>query len=585
MQPFSNESSSQEKTDTTLSATEDSLHHSMTSTEFESPRVSATSEVSSVTINTTREVTENHERIAERIVNGYELRLMTHLPTYNERLQHTTIITAEGIFQWNADIEQWAYRISVENFNTAYQALSFLLERASEVTDQEGILIYNALTLQQLNALDQALRLHQGHTIIGYSICEEIYLREINFLVWLVCGRFSKYDYPPLPESYSKRLLTFIQRPIVLDIASSLRIAAQSFILFYFFVKSYVQYTTENQYGYTQFMNNNNNWIFLSFYSVIVMNLFLLYSGCLDKKRILLVMIRLRWIEQSIIGMVSNLLNYGPFLASTSVITGSILPLIILGGLIGYYKRIGEIINIAQWTSFQFLLRGFFSSLTGASFCAAGFNGFLIDVFFLYAPDDTQEEYVQDGRIVRYSAFAMIMLLSLFRNPIASLITQHWGRYANNWMNGISIALLDNYALTLLIQFPIFTIMGNTVFSPQEPIAPTFFCMFTALSFISVFLVTFPTTPNLPEYSLEKNPIKPTWITKTFRFFNDITHCRIPSDVSRITSMAHTGVEFVSERMASFARAVNMGQLYPHASKDTSKSMVENPIHHNGNTV
>ena len=152
-------------------------------------------------------------------------------------------------------------------------------------------------------------------------------------------------------------------------------------------------------------------------------------------------------------------------------------------------------------------------------------------------------------------------------------------------MNGISIALLDNYALTLLIQFPIFTIMGNTVFSPQEPIAPTFFCMFTALSFISVFLVTFPTTPNLPEYSLEKNPIKPTWITKTFRFFNDITHCRIPSDVSRITSMAHTGVEFVSERMASFARAVNMGQLYPHASKDTSKSMVENPIHHNGNTV
>jgi len=142
------------------------------------------------------QITIVDERITERIVKDYELRLAMNLPEYNARFEHTTIITPHGAFQWNTEIEQWTCRISLENFNTACPELSFLLQRAKEVTDPEGILFYNALTLKQLNTLDQALRLHHGNTIIGYSICEEIYLRAINFLAWLFCPRYSEYNYP-----------------------------------------------------------------------------------------------------------------------------------------------------------------------------------------------------------------------------------------------------------------------------------------------------------------------------------------------------------------------------------------------------
>ena len=258
MQPFSNTASLHEETENTVNVSESLSRQSTRSVDIEaSPRASSDLPP---TLHPVTETREKDGRIAERIANQYKLRLMKHSPEAKQRLEHpTTIIAPEGVFQWNAEIEQWTCRLSVENFNAAYPILSFLVQRANEVNDPEGESAYNALTLKQLNALDQAIQLHHGDTIIGYSICEEIYLRQINFFVWLFCRRCSEYDYPPLPEAYSKRLLTFIQRPLVLDIASSLRVAAQSYLLFAYFLTTYSQYAPQSQDDYLYFVDKNSS--------------------------------------------------------------------------------------------------------------------------------------------------------------------------------------------------------------------------------------------------------------------------------------------------------------------------------------
>jgi len=75
-----------------------------------------------------------NERIVDRIANNYALLLIKNKPEANRHFKHpTTIITPEGAFQWNPEIEQWTRRIDVENFNTDHQEIDFLLKLATEI--------------------------------------------------------------------------------------------------------------------------------------------------------------------------------------------------------------------------------------------------------------------------------------------------------------------------------------------------------------------------------------------------------------------------------------------------------------------
>lgn len=231
----------------------------------------------------------------------------------------------------------------------------------------------------------------------------------------------------------------------------------------------------------------------------------------------------------------------------------------------------------------QFLVRIFLLSLTVGSFCALGFDGLINVAFFLYVKDSPalHDEFFQDQSFIRYFAFSIMMFVSMFRFPTASFTVQQSGRYASNGMNGISVALLDNYALFILINNFIVMLSGSPNFSPRQPVAPAFLCGLTALSFIAGALVSFPTTANLPEYSLEQNPIHPTFMTKTARFFSVIKEHFLPEtnvDTLRTQSSASVGIEFVSGRLTRLSR-VWSSQFYPSTHSVDVKLPTDNPLH------
>jgi len=517
------------------------------------------------------------ERIPERIANNYELRLMETLPEDTSASFCMTIITTNGVFQWNSEIEQWKCQISIEELNSTYQDLIFLLQHAGEISDPNGVLAYNFLSLKQLNTLEQALRLRHGNTVIGYSICEEIYLRTINCFVWLFCRGNFEYSYPPLPEQISRRLLTFMARPLVIDIASSLRVAAQTSLLFGYFFSVYFQYSPQGDDDYVEFQEDNYLWFLLSVVTVTALSLLLLRISYVSRAYALSALIRLRMVEQSIIGFASNLTNYGPLIASDSFIKACFLPVVLLGALLGYYEKKEDLINISLLTMPQFLFRTFFSSLTVASFCSLGLSGFITATFFLYidSSDSANNAFLKDVSYVRYTTLAIMLLVSLFRYPYLPIENQRVGRYASNLMNGISIAMLDNYALFLFIVFSVGTFYGSYNFSPEKPFVPAVFCTLIALSFLAVLLVTFPGTPNIPEYSLEKNSAKPGYQARMFRFFENIIsnqQSSLATEIQHRSVSAENKVELKPSGITSFLRRFNR------SNDQRQISSTENPL-------
>lgn len=501
--------------------------------------------VSSLETQVVLKTPEIDEHISERIVKNYELRLMRTLPEINNQFKITTIITPEGAYQLNQEINEFKCLISAEEFSTTYKDFLFLLQHAAMVTDVNGILIYNTLTLKQLNMLDLTLKLRHGYTVIGYTSCEEVYLSGIDFILWGLCCRAS--DYPPLPEAYSRRLLALISRPIFFDVAASLRIAAQTNILFNYFEETYFEYNPNSKYDDSQFNTNNNQWFLLSLSGITILSMILLRSGFGNKDLIISIMTKVRLIEQSIIGFTFNLTNYGPLIISENAIKTCFFPAVLLGGLFGYFSKKNDVINIAQFSSTQFVLKSIFQALTVGSFCSFGLYAPIFDMGFLYVnyTPSVEERYLWDISIARYCVFSIMLFVSLPRYPYALSKLQYYGFHASNVMNGISMALLDNYALYLFIGLS-FVIIHPQTFSPKQPVAPTIYCGLHALSMLSVLCVTFPTIANLQKYSIEKNPIEPSLPTKIYSFFGEAKKYFSRTDIDISRRKSFTSIEETS---------------------------------------
>jgi hypothetical protein len=458
--------------------------------------------------------------INERIVNNHALRFITALPEVSSCFKYTTFITPKGVFQLNPEINQWICRINSEDFTSKYQSLNYLLQRANETTAQGGQSAYDDLTIEQLNKLEQVIRLHRGYTIIGYTINEEYYVRSINStLKWVFCHNS---QYPPLRQDYSRRLLEFINRPILNDATAALRFTAQTKILFNYFVSTYYQYSAGDDDDY-QFYLHNDKWLLLGMGVLLVASLFILRCGFVDKTPVLSSMMRIRMIEQSVIGVASILTNYGPLFINNTMIEDGFFPILLLGAFLGYVMEEETVINIAEYTRTQFLINVVFLSLTAGSFFSLGMQGPITDVLFLYVTDSpsVNASFHQDVNLACYPAFGLMLLVSFTQYPYLPLRPQLCGKYGSNLINGICYTMLDNYALYSFIEniFQVFFSPG-LYFSPQKPIAPTLFVGLQVLALIAVFLVAFPNVPDLPEYSLEKNPIKPTVFNKLNNFFN-----------------------------------------------------------------
>ena len=140
-------------------------------------------------------------------------------------------------------------------------------------------------------------------------------------------------------------------------------------------------------------------------------------------------------------------------------------------------------------------------------------------MMFLYSQNDAsmQEKFSNYTNFVRYVLFFLALLASCTKYPYLASKWQFLGFNASNVINGISISMLDNFALFLLIHISFDTFYGSS-FSHEKPIAPTFYCILQILATLSVLLLTFPTTKNLANYSVEENPSKPTLLGKLLKY-------------------------------------------------------------------
>ena len=474
------------------------------------------------------------ERINERFFNDYQLRLMKDLPEVSQLLEFTTMITPTGVHQLameNKDNECRHLRclINADEFRLMFgSTLSHnLLVRAVALTDPNGILLHdNTMTLEQLNQLEETILNKQGHPLFGRSINEKTYLKAVDMVGNLFCRGTSKF--PPLPEASSTRLLHATRHNAVLTTTASLRMAAQSTLLLNYAVSVYFLDISPNSGDDYTFYIKYTPMIFSAFLGLTLFCLLTLNVSPANQPSILIGFERTRKIEQSVISWVSNLTNYGPDLfLSTTNIQALFLPTILLGILLGFCTPLKDPVkNIAEYSLLKFVFNNLLKSLTVGSLCGLGMQAPINDGGFLYNYSlDGYNKFEQDVKMSRYTAAGLTFIFLSMIHPNNPVFIQTFGRYAGNAMNGMSMVLLDNYALTGSINSA-FTIFYGS-FSKEEPVVPSLYCFLNYVCLTSILLITFPSTPNLGSYSTEKNPYKSPFQRRVEAFFKPLSSCEL----------------------------------------------------------
>ncbi len=437
--------------------------------------------------------------IANRIVKQHELCYMAEVPEKNEenlaRYKYTSIITPTGLHQINREFFEFRPILTSDELHDISPHLTG--RRA------HGQLMYDGLTLEQLNLLERKVIDKRGHSVIGYSINEEVFLKIVGL---------GQYEYPPLPQAYPKRLLDTINMPVIRDLSTSLRFATQSLMLFKLFANAYLQYASDNEESYNTFFYENVKWLLVYTAGITAVSQFLLQSNLLFKREdVLPVLNRLRLIEESLIGNNENWTSYGSLVLPPNVIGAGIAPVLLYALKQGLSDEdeayTTSKINIFNHTKMQTFLNGLSYSLTTGSFFYLGLKYFVGDLVFAKDMDDERgvEQMDQDLMAIQYAVCAISLLAHLARYPNASAEIQNFGRYASNISNALGNVMLDNYATFIIISMVIETIFGLVV-SPEDTGVWSAFYSLQALTMIYTFLASFPVTPDLPEFSNEFNP-------------------------------------------------------------------------------
>ena len=442
-------------------------------------------------------------RITERLVRGYEIYLMSTLPAVDQKYDVATIITPDGAFQLNQEIQEFKCIIKRDEFISKFGY--YLLDKSQHVTQAEGLIIHDELTLNELATLDKAALFNGGNTVVGYTINEEMYLRAINSIARLLSKRPA--EYPPLPEAYSKQILNMAQSQIIFDVTASSRGAIQTFWLFEYILAIYFQYTSDDIEASSDFIWGNIQWLLISLVSLMLLNFILLRGGCVEKSYMIAKINLLRTIEESMIGFGNNWINYGtPFLPS-DVLAYGFLPVLILGGVNGFLQKHNDVLNVRILPTFKIFISSLCLSLTVGVFCKLGLESFVLSTVFINknitkpAIDKKYTHFMESIEVF----FAFVMFIAnITKYPFNSQKLKYAGLYASNIINSTSLAMLDNFSFLILIDLTYAEFFGVNISKQQTSIWGTYYTL-QACVFLYVFFATFHATQNLPSFSIEKH--------------------------------------------------------------------------------
>ncbi len=503
--------------------------------------------------------------ISRRIVRNHALKYMVQLPEIDGALSHgyqyTSIITGTGLYQLDDKFTKFKLVLTVETLAKTLPALWNTID----MTARDDSSVYDDLTLDELHALEDAIREHRGRTVIGYSDNERAFLTLIGAGQWA---------FPPLPEEYPTRVLHLIHRPFVGDLTLSCRSVAQALLLFEFLVVVYLQYDTKNPESESDFYYQNSHWFLLVAVSTLTINVFLLRSPLFDKEKMFALINRFMLIEKSVISVSKNWTTYGALVLPKKIIAFGLLGVMLYGLRRGYFSNnelyTTSVINVANKTGLKTLWNGFCYALTTGSFVALGSEFFVLDVIFDKHRDDDVHGfalYDQDVAIIQYMACAITFLCHVARYPNAPYPVQKFGRYASNISNTMGNVMLDNYAIFQIITNVMGLWVGDNISDNQIGLLTVFYGL-QVVVFLYCFVTAFPTTPDLPQFSLELDPAEPTIQSRCAEKIEQLTqlfhklNAQLPS-LHAIPSAMERFSGSVGERLRFFSTTAAHNQASP----------------------
>lgn len=525
-------------------------------------------------------VQEQQSSIFKRIVKNHELRYMACLPENNEsnrnKYKFTSIITSQGLYQMNREVHEWMRILTVEQL----EQVASVLVQSNKVERDDG-LAYDDLTLNQLKELDKVVRDHRGYTIIGYSINEEVFLNIIGL---------GQFEFPPEPGSYPKQLLETVNLPIVKDVSISLRSSAMALILFEILAAAYLLYDTRQQGAYDNFYYNNVQLFFCVTSSVAIAELFLLRSGIFKREMILSGITRFRLIEESMIGMSTNWATYSLLLNLPENIVGyGNFPVLLYALYHGWYNDNSlyttSVMNIANRPRLKTAWNGLAYALKTGSFFSLGLLYYSLDIISADPnTDDVQigNNLVNTLAIIQYITCVITIVPHLARYPYNSSQTQRIARYASNTSNALGNVMLDNYAMFVIISMLLEITIGPVITPQQTGLLTLFFGLQVTVSLYS-FLTAFPTTPDLPEFSIVLMPEERTMLATFFKKIESVRQLfRLNNPITSESTavLTHT----TSNEGSIIGRMGGRFRLFPIGGGSTSptdvqRSTLQNPMH------
>lgn len=487
--------------------------------------------------------------IEDRFFRSHEIRLMPELPTTDTRLQYTTIITSEGLFQLQLNQAlntlEWRCRLNLEQLDQL--DLSNFVAYSTRCPLEEGTLIYEALTfksltLAQLRMLEIAVIDADGRSVIGYTINESLWIRFV--------GRLFREQYPPKPNDYSRQWLEMLYQPIMQDISLSFRVTLFTYILVGQSLDIYFQENKENNIKTDNLYHQNIKWFFLALGAFAMTNLLLLRGNCLEKLAVSSLLNCTRRIEQHMIVVFNLLLSetLSSILlkimgkASNTVIRYSTIPLLILAIKLGFDNNdalyMTSSINIFHRPQLRTLFISLCYAFTTSSFASLEARAFISTSLMVEKNqnDDypVREQAFNIQSIIQSSVFSITLLTYLARYPYAPKLVQNIGRYASNVSNAIGNAFLISYII-VIIELSVRNFLSFELHQSKIWLTPAFLSL-QPLNLLYAFMTAFPATSNLPELSIE--PILPekTWCEEISERIEPVKHCfrRFREDVDSI---------------------------------------------------
>lgn len=459
------------------------------------------------------------DHIADRLIHGYECRLIKTVPQNMdpEEGHRISFITAEGLYQQENGI--FIRRLSKDQLCDL--RMGYLLEKAAECEEAEGLCINNQLTLPLLLQLEDLLREHNGHTLTGYSLPQQ-------FLARLIHLNFTPTFTPPPPEARSRHIFNFLEYPAIQDIDSSLIAMIQTYVVFAYGMDLAFDFKQTSPGVEYDFYINNLPWIFTGMCIVTLLNYTLLRasdryaSHSMMLKRIE----KLQFIEESIIGTMESWTTYGTFMFSPQVIEILFIPLLLASGLASLLQKKNDTINVHHHTLLKTVLHGIWFALRVGAFCRLGVTVGIDDIFFAknknLDDDVTLNQALEYRDIAQYLSTSLALIAYLLKYSKLSSFYRTIGLYTSNAMNIISIVLLNKTLLFGMIEALIIMAHGNTI-TPNEKGLYSFYFISQFLVLTYVFPITLIRTQNISELSLSQETTTQNNFKISFPCINSLT--------------------------------------------------------------